>query len=285
MSHLVIEPTTFRDKFDRRAFALRHDLVDHPLFSLERLVELAQTLPADEIEYNPGDVPISLAPEQTPQSGLSVEETIHRIKECNSWMVLKRVERDPEYRALLDACLDQVRQHSESMHPNMHQREGFIFVSSPGAITPFHMDPELNVLLQIRGDKIMRVWDPNDRQVISELTLERYFASSKHRNLVYKDDYGPRADSFALSPGDAVHVPMAVPHWVEVGSEFSISFSITFRTDRSNQRERLYQINSRLRRMGLSPRPVGQSQTVDAMKLRLYSAYTRAKGLVPRLTR
>jgi hypothetical protein len=43
----------------------------------------------------------------------SIDETIRRIEECRSWMVFKNVERDPAYRALLDTCLDQAREHSE----------------------------------------------------------------------------------------------------------------------------------------------------------------------------
>ena len=32
-------------------------------------------------------------------------------------------------------------------------REAFIFISSPNTVTPYHMDPEYNFLLQIRGTK------------------------------------------------------------------------------------------------------------------------------------
>jgi cytochrome P450 len=43
-------------------------------------------------------------------------------------------------------------QFSEPLAPGMCQREGFIFISSPGAVTPFHLDPEHNFLLQIKMD-------------------------------------------------------------------------------------------------------------------------------------
>ena len=39
-----------------------------------------------------------------------------------------------------------------------------IFVSSPGAVTPFHMDHEHNFILQIRGNKKLYTWDPMDPQ-------------------------------------------------------------------------------------------------------------------------
>jgi hypothetical protein len=137
---LGIDPARFSARFDRQPFIVRHRLSDHPLFALPRLIELARTLPEDRVEYNAGDVPVSLDPARTPRTGLSIDETIRRIEECRSWMVFKNVERDPDYRALLDACLDQVREHSEPIEPGMDRREGFIFVSSPDSVTPYHMD-------------------------------------------------------------------------------------------------------------------------------------------------
>jgi len=44
-SWLEIDPPRFRERFDREPFLVRHRLVEHPLFSLPRLVELARTYP------------------------------------------------------------------------------------------------------------------------------------------------------------------------------------------------------------------------------------------------
>lgn len=264
-----------RRDFDRRAFTLRHRLVDHPLLALDRLIDLARALPAEEIEYNPGDLPVHHDPALTPSNGLSAEETLRRIRDCKSWLVLKRVERDPAYRGLLDDCLAEVRRAVGGVAARMHQGEAFVFVSSPGAVTPFHMDPEHNFLLQIRGAKSFHVWDPADRDVISERALERYFSSSEHRNLEYRDEFARRGRTIELGPGDGVHVPMAAPHWVANGADVSISLSITFRSERSNQRQRLYQINARLRRLGLTPTAVGRRPALDAFKLRADRVYAR----------
>src|SRR6185503_6233667 len=163
MSRLLrIDPDAFRAGFNKRPFVIGHELSGHPLFSLTRLVQLARRLPTDRVEHNPGDVPVTLDPERTPHSGLSIEETIRRIEVCRAWMVLKNVEQDPEYRPLLDACLDEIGVHSELLAPGMRIREGFIFISSPGAVTPYHMDPEHNFLLQIRGAKTVHMFDGND---------------------------------------------------------------------------------------------------------------------------
>ncbi len=82
------------------------------MFQLDRLVELSKALPASKVENNTGDLPVTQDPNETPRTGLSIEDTINQIETCNSWMVLKRVENNPEYKALLDACLDEMDQYS-----------------------------------------------------------------------------------------------------------------------------------------------------------------------------
>ncbi|MGH7339997.1 MAG: cupin-like domain-containing protein, partial [Candidatus Rokuibacteriota bacterium] len=228
-SLLQIDPPRFREHFDRRPFRVRHRLAEHPLFALPRLIELARALLEDRVEYNAGDVPVSLDPARTPRTGLSIGETIRRIEECRSWMVFKNVERDREYRALLDTCLDQVREHSEAACPGMGRREGFIFVSSPGSVTPYHMDPEHNFLLQIRGRKQVSLFDGEDRALVSERELETYYARG-HRNLAFDDANQDKAHAFELAAGDGLYFPVTWPHWVKNGPEVSVSFSITFRT-------------------------------------------------------
>ncbi len=150
-------------------------------------MELARRLPEEFVEYNAGALPVGVRPRETPRNGLSPEETVRRIAECGSWMVLKRVEQDPEYGALLDRCLDDVAAKAGAVLPPMRRREGFIFLSSPGAVTPFHLDPEHNFLLQIRGTKSVSMWDREDRFVLPEAELEKFYAAFVHRNLPWRE--------------------------------------------------------------------------------------------------
>jgi ribosomal protein L16 Arg81 hydroxylase len=219
-------------------------------------------------------------PALTPRNGLSVAETIRRIEECQSWLVLKNVERNPAYRALLDACLDEIQPFTEKHAPRMYRREAYIFVSSPGSVTPFHLDNEYNFLLQIRGEKEVSQFDRADRSVISEIELENFYTGG-HRNLTYKDEYQAKAKVFTLKPGDGLHFPIAAPHWVKNGDAVSISFSITFRNPQSEHREMVYCANSKLRQYGLNPVPVGASPWRDNLKfnaLRAWRKFARRQG-------
>jgi hypothetical protein len=265
MSLLAIHHGTFQAQFARTPFLLPHHLSGHELFSLARLVELSKRLPASLVEYNAGEVPVGLDPAHAPRNGLSPDETIRRIAECRSWLVLKNVECDQEYGLLLEACLAEVRAASARLTDGMRDPRAFIFVSSPGAVTPYHMDPEENFLLQIRGTKTMSVFDRTDRAVVSECQIER-FLTGAHRNLAWCDDFQRRARTFELRPGVALHVPFAAPHWVQNGPEVSISFSITFNTRASTRTLHAHRMNARLRRWGVVPAPVGRSALRDGVK-------------------
>jgi len=66
MKLLDIDREAFAAGFGRAAFPLQHRLAGDSLFSLERLVALSRALPADKVEYNAGDLPISVDPATTP---------------------------------------------------------------------------------------------------------------------------------------------------------------------------------------------------------------------------
>lgn len=265
---------------NRQPFLIHHRLADHPLFSLTRLIKLAQTLPADYVEYNAGNIPISIDSRLTPRNGLSVEDTIRRIEDHCSWMVLKRVEQDPEYNDLLNRCLDEIAPLANSLGSGyrMHNRAGAIFISSPKSVTPYHLDHECNFLLQIRGSKSISVFDQTDRSLLSEQELEDYFCSTTlHRNLIFKDEYQRKAAVFDLSAGFALHIPSTAPHWVRNNNAVSISFSVAYQTPMSDKAIALYCLNHDLRQRGWRPTPVGQSPVRDTLKLNAHRALTRTQ--------
>jgi hypothetical protein len=263
-SRLQFDAGRFAANFNQRPFLNSHSLCDHPLFEIDRLLQLAQTLPEECIEYNAGELPVSIEHAQTPRNGLSSAETIRRIAECKSWLVLKYVDRDPVYRALLDECLAEIREHSEAIAPGMCRGQAFIFITSPGSVTPLHVDPEHNFLLQIRGSKTVHLYDGTDRELVTERQLEHFYCD-RGRNMEHKDWYESKSWTFDLPAGAGLHFPVTFPHWVQNGNEVSVSFSITFRTPDLDRRRALYRMNDRLRRWKLSPSPVGAKPWRDSL--------------------
>jgi hypothetical protein len=267
--------------FPHKHFTIKHYLLDHPLFTLEALFDLAKMLPNSQIEWNAGDASINQDPLKTPTNGLSPQETIQQIEQTKSWLVLKNIQAVPEYKKILHECLLQVEDLTNSYVTGVSQRAGFVFVSSPGSITPFHIDPEHNFLLQLRGSKTMHIFDPFDRDVIAEEHIENtYYGEQKHRNLIYKDAFKKHENSVVLQPGDAIHVPIHAPHWVKNGPEVSISFSITFRSDQSQKNVRIHTLNGRLRSLGVKPKGLGESALIDSSKDLLVRTAIRAKQVL-----
>ena len=257
----------FNANYPGEPSCLRHHLTANPLLALDNLIELTKSLPAESIEYNAGALPVEQDPDKTPMNGLSPEETVRRIRECNSWLVLKNIEQAAPYKNLLEECLEDVRRLSPLAIGPMHKKEGFIFISSPGAVTPFHMDPEHNILLQIAGEKNFHLFPANDEELISQNQYEAFHTEGGHRNLPYKESFGARGRVFDMGPGDALYVPVTAPHWVKVKGEVSVSLSITWRSRISDDLARLHRANAWLRAQGASPEPVGVSPLRDRAKI------------------
>src|SRR3546814_20544295 len=122
---------------------LHHRLPDHPRLSRAALAGLGERLPAAQVEYNPGDLPVGIRPEDIPANGLSIGETIRAIDTNRSWAVLKNIESEPDYRQLLMALLDELKHVVEPRTGAHMQPQGFVFFPSPGAINtpPFPHTP------------------------------------------------------------------------------------------------------------------------------------------------
>lgn len=276
---LEIERASAGD-FDRRPFTIRHRLAGHPLFALDRLLALARRLPEADTERHAGDVTVDAAPDQVPPTGLPLEETIRRIEECGAWVVLKYVEQDPEYGALMNRCLDEVADVYGAALRGASDRASFVFISSAKAVTPCHIDPENNFLLQIRGSKTIHI---GDRALLPEKDLERYFTGG-HRSIDMPANVASSAREFPLSAGDGVHVPVTAPHWVVNGDGVSVSFSITFLTPKSRRKAIVHKVNAHLRRTGVRPAPPGASELRDGFKVLGFETLRSARKLLRTVT-
>ena len=279
---LEIDAATFEADFNRSAFKVRHRLSGDPRFSIQSLIDLSKRLPEESIKYNSGGIPVGTGLYEAPQTGLSKEETLRRIEECQSWMVLKNVEQVPEYAELLNGCLDVAEPLCAAAGYGMFKREAFIFVSSPGSVTPFHIDPEHNFLLQIAGKKTIGILDRAGHPLIQEHEFEDFFTNS-HYSPEFKDEYKQMASRFDLVAGEGLHFPVTTLHWVENGDQVSVSLSLTFRSVQAERRGIIYEVNHKLRSWGINPAPYASAPKRDAAKYLAFRALRRTRKLLGRL--
>jgi hypothetical protein len=276
------QPGDFAQNFNRLPFIVNHNLAGHSLFELPRLVALAKTLwgvGGGKVVFQEGNIPFSQKWEDIPRKTLSFIDGINGIQKSGAWVLLKSIQEDPEYKVLVDAC---VKEMSALTGVNLEKEitwlDGYIFIASPGSVTPHHIDHESNFLLQIHGEKNLNVCDPSDRSVLTEEEIEKYYMGDLSA-AAYKEISQQKAYVFPLSPGKGVHIPSKGPHWVRNGDEFSVSFSINFCMRELDLKARIYQFNHYLRRMNFRPSPPGKSMSKDRLKI-LSLGNARNKGAV-----
>lgn len=253
--------------FDKRAFKTKHSLLQHPLLNLNSLQVLARKLPKHSYECNSGETPVNLPdPHLAKKNELDFLEAIRRLEEVSSWIAMKNIEQVPEYFALMNQLLQPLKEieHFDLKHAGSF--ESFIFASSPAAVTPYHMDPEQNFLMQMNGSKKVFVVNREDQETVPFTEIEDfYYTGSRNRKMPLAAFQ--KAEVFQLNPGDVLYIPPSSPHWVEVtSSTHSISLSVTFRTPATNRREKYFRANGDLRRRGFSPAKIGQSNGLDFVK-------------------
>ena len=247
---------TFAQAYPEVPHKLAHDLGAHPLFDLEALACLAESLPPEAIEYNFADQPIGIDGKPEP-TGIPIGETIRGIAETGSWAAIKNIEQAPAYAAVLSDLLDELRPLIEGKTGRMMHTQGFVFVTSPGGVTPYHFDPEHNILLQLRGSKVMTQFPAGDPRFAPDEVHEAYHTGGA-RELTWRDELAAGGTEFALSAGEALFVPVMAPHFVRNGPEPSVSLSITWRSEWSFAEADARAFNAALRSMGLRPASPGR---------------------------
>ncbi len=275
--------TDFAAAYPRRSAPVAHHLQDHPLFALDALADLAARLPESHVEHSRGDLAVDQDPDAIERVALTPAEIVRTIADNGCWMVLKKVDVDPAYAALIDACLADIAGIVAPATGAYLRREAFVFLSAPNSVTPFHMDPEHNILLQIAGQKTMHVYPADDPAIVSQIQHEAFHRGGHHRNMRHDPTFDAAARTFAMDPGDAVYVPVKAPHWVKNGAVPSISFSITWRSTLSDGEARLHRVNAGLRKVGLEPAAPGSAPLVDGAKVAAHRVAKRGSAVARKL--
>lgn len=252
-----------------KIMSVTHSMTDHPLLQLDALIELADRIPKKYIRYHAGDVSPSTSFEHAPQTNkvdMAPDEVIRNIEEAGAWLSLHHIQQDEIYARLVCEVLDSVRESIGGKDSGFHNYAGWVFVSAPGAVTPYHMDHENNFILQIKGEKEIHIFDPLARNVVSEECLELFHRTWSRDLVTYNEAHEAHATVLHAKPGLGAYMPTTAPHWVKNGNNVSITVSFTYYSSEVRRREQLHQMNWILRRLGVAPAAVGSAPRRDALK-------------------
>lgn len=279
------DPTVMKSSYNRRSFLVSHRLPEHPLFTLETLFSLCRRLGEVQAKVRFGEVPVDVdfdASLGRYKRGLTLEDAIASLEEKKAYIAIYNPERDPEYRVAIEGFLGEIAAQLGDLDPEINWYSTYIFISAQGSVTPYHMDREMNFLLQVKGRKTARLWDPFDEEIMTEAQKDALLAYSGSRP-EYHPSFEAKATIYDLEPGIGVHHPFIAPHLVTTGPEVSVSLAITFRTRKSDTWAAAHRVNHYLRRVGLQPTPVARNPVLDVAKAAIVRPALEVKNRLRRL--
>lgn len=231
-----------------------HDLVGHPLLSLAALADAAARMNPAHVELRAANRGAGGDFAMAADAAARAPGTICAIADSGCWAMLRFAEQLPDYRALMEQALAPFAALVAARTGPMRDCHAFIFISSDAMVTPFHCDPEYNILFQIMGDKDFRTFAPAEPW-LTAADEERLHATGDNL-LPWDDAYVQQGCNHRLAPGDALFVPFKAPHVVTVAQGPSISLSLTWKSDWSLAQDASHRCNRALRQLGLNPRPI-----------------------------
>ncbi|MES2743785.1 MAG: cupin-like domain-containing protein [Bdellovibrionota bacterium] len=271
-------------RLDHDSFKFHHKLLGHPAMDMKHLCDVIPKLAADgNVYYSSGKLSTNANLDRAyldHKNGLSIEETVHRMKDVDSYIFVRGPETQPAFKDLFAALCSDVDVWLKlngfgcrTIDPLM-----FIFVASPNSVTPFHIDRISTLLMQFQGNKTVTVFPAWDHRTVQPEVLENYMIRSGDRP-VYDPSFENLGHPFEFGPGEAIHIPFVAPHHVKNGAdEVSISLSITFHSTRSEKLKEAMFLNRLMRkRLKMRPTPVGENARLDLRKAGTYSTYTRVR--------
>lgn len=282
-----LDETPAFDGLDRRAFTFSHQLLDHPALALSNLGRVIPALPKEQVFFSSGQLDKTDDFDRAhldKKNGLSIEETMERIRTSNSYVMVRSPEVDDSFKDLYKAMMSDVAE--------LMQRRGvgdvpidpmlYLFIASPNSLTPFHVDRYSTFLLQFRGKKTVTVFPMWDERVVTHEEMEGFMAQSGVRPK-YRPESEPLGTAFDFSPGQAIHIPFMAGHHVKNGADdVSISMSIIFNTNETRAQSKAMALNHSLRQRGFSPKPVGQNGWRDLGKSVVFRGLSKVRRTLGR---
>jgi len=264
----------------RRVRRLSHNYSDHPLLSLDSLSKLAERLYAKktgQVKFLSKGTRLDSDFNTLTDSedNRTIAEVFENIANPGSWIAIYAVQTEPEYRELVWDIVNSVQGDWKNLDPGVFFVDGYIFISSPPSVTPFHIDRENNFLLQIAGKKAFGVWNPDERKVVSEIAVEDWIINSSLKRVKYRPEYLQHAAvNGVLEAGQGIYMPSTSPHMTHAEENlatpdcpYSITIGVVFYTSETRRYAYIYTTNNLLRKLGLVPNPPGRNKLIDSMKI------------------
>jgi hypothetical protein len=160
----------FASHFDRVPFLFHHNLHRMAIFQRMALLKLAERCMErrqHKSHYETGTPVANGYFGNKPQS-LTLLEALKQVEEGQNWIILKRIHEEPEYGEALEEFTSELTELT-GVDLKRRYRDPIvsIFITSPGRITPYHLDGEANFLAQISGTKSAFLYNADDPKILT----------------------------------------------------------------------------------------------------------------------
>ena len=246
-----------------------HSLVDHPLLQMDEIRKLVKRTPKHQISFSAGKKPESAdigSSHIHHKSEHTIEYAIDNMENADAFLFIDSPEKDPKFNQLFQDIKFDLDAFCQKSGYHLWEARLFLFVSSPGAITPYHLDHQHTLLAQIKGTKTLNLWPAFNYDLTPPHELE-VFCSRITRKFQMRDKLEHLRKPYKMVPGEGVYLPFLAPHSVQNNDDVSISLSMIFNTFESQKIWNSFRINHILRnRLNLSPTLPGLKPWLDELK-------------------
>ena len=263
----------FRSCYDTKPFLYQHNFSNHELFTWPALKELAKKAASPERMNRKGAVREAMVPGfmvmkgkrvkwGTPEFFSALDEAFDNLEAADLRMKISSIHEYDGYREILEESKSNLSDLTGTdFRKSLNHGIATIFVASPNETTPYHIDEEVNFLSQIRGIKLVRLFDGNDRSIVTDKDMEGFWFGRSFIDQVPDSKF----QLFTIGPGQGVFQPPFFPHLITTGPEVSVSLSFPFAKLKFPEAE-VYRMNAYMRKFGVTPKPVGKRPGVDRLK-------------------
>ncbi len=240
----------FREHYNQTCFMFEHALQWPDLFELANVVELSERHP--DSSYSTHDDPLD-DDVQRARKPKTLAQTIATMADTDSLVIVKGLADDPEFGPVFADLLAEFEDTlGELLRADVAHAGATLVMSSPRRVTPYHIDDEVRFLLQLRGENIVNVFDPNDRTLLTESELEAFYTGDANA-AKFKKERQHEARVFDFVPGTGLHLPVLAPCWTLNGDSISVAISLDFGLHSNARTAKVYRRKKNLRNRGIAP--------------------------------
>jgi hypothetical protein len=275
-----LTPSALHAVFGRRPLRFEHAFADDERFTLDALAPFIGSVPrswvrAEQVQYSPHEARGLCALDPN----VDLADVVRGLADVPASLRTYNLELTSEYRGLHEQVEPVVRGLVGRQEGGLVSVNLGVFLASPDSVTPAHPDRHHNLLLQVIGTKEVWVEDDPDRRG-HHLRVVDYLRCPADGAPVL-----PPAQRFVLGPGEGVYIAPYAYHWTTVLEGPAVGLSVGFSTRSTVRSSRVHDLDVKLRRRGMSPRPAAPGGPKERLKAGLATAGVRSARFRGRFSR